>query len=247
MGKLVKYDLYRAFRQVSTYVLLAITLVFAVISALDVTFFSGESGSDLLLTFGNALASGKDILLMLSGCMCGLLIGEDFSIGSYSLGVSSGHDRRRILGGRTISCFLVISLMLVLYMLVSAVLSMIYAGAFGFADVIRLIALACLHIVHFCALNMLCVLLCFLLKKKVNATAVCLFVNMILLALLGLLCSKVRPLTNLYLKSVPVITYTMFGGTEQALTVLGSTLIHLLLAAGLFFAAGTIFAKEELT
>ncbi len=204
MGKLVKYDLYRAFRQVSTYVLLAITLVFAVISALDVTFFSGESGSDLLLTFGNALASGKDILLMLSGCMCGLLIGEDFSIGSYSLGVSSGYSRWKILGGRTVSCFIVISLMLAVYMLASVAISMLYVKVFGFADVIRLIGLSCLHIVHFCALNMLCILLCFVLKKKVNATAVCLFVTLILLALLGLLCSKVELLTSLYLKSVPV-------------------------------------------
>ena len=53
MHKLVRYDLYRAFRQVSTYVLLAITLVFALISVLDATFFSGELGSDLVLTFGN--------------------------------------------------------------------------------------------------------------------------------------------------------------------------------------------------
>jgi hypothetical protein len=246
MGKLVKYDLYRAFRQVSTYVLLAITLVFAVISALDVTFFSGESGSDLLLTFGNALASGKDILLMLSGCMCGLLIGEDFSIGSYSLGVSSGYSRWKILGGRTVSCFIVISLMLAVYMLASVAISMLYVKVFGFADVIRLIGLSCLHIVHFCALNMLCILLCFVLKKKVNATAVCLFVNLILLALLGLLCSKVELLTSLYLKSVPVIMYTMFGETENVLIVLGSTLIHLILAAAIFFAAGKIFEKEEL-
>ena len=246
MGKLVKYDLYRAFRQVSTYVLLAITLVFAVISALDVTFFSGESGSDLLLTFGSALASGKDILLMLSGCMCGLLIGEDFSIGSYSLGVSSGYSRWKILGGRTVSCFIVISLMLAVYMLASVAISMLYVKVFGFADVIRLIGLSCLHIVHFCALNMLCILLCFVLKKKVNATAVCLFVNLILLALLGLLCSKVELLTSLYLKSVPVIMYTMFGETENVLIVLGSTLIHLILAAAIFFAAGKIFEKEEL-
>ncbi len=246
MGKLVKYDLYRAFRQVSTYVLLAITLVFAVISALDVTFFSGESGSDLLLTFGNALASGKDILLMLSGCMCGLLIGEDFSIGSYSLGVSSGYSRWKILGGRPVSCFIVISLMLAVYMLASVAISMLYVKVFGFADVIRLIGLSCLHIVHFCALNMLCILLCFVLKKKVNATAVCLFVNLILLALLGLLCSKVELLTSLYLKSVPVIMYTMFGETENVLIVLGSTLIHLILAAAIFFAAGKIFEKEEL-
>jgi len=246
MGKLVKYDLYRAFRQVITYVLLAITLVFAVISALDVTFFSGESGSDLLLTFGNALASGKDILLMLSGCMCGLLIGEDFSIGSYSLGVSSGYSRWKILGGRTVSCFIVISLMLAVYMLASVAISMLYVKVFGFADVIRLIGLSCLHIVHFCALNMLCILLCFVLKKKVNATAVCLFVNLILLALLGLLCSKVELLTSLYLKSVPVIMYTMFGETENVLIVLGSTLIHLILAAAIFFAAGKIFEKEEL-
>jgi hypothetical protein len=246
MGKLVKYDLYRAFRQVSTYVLLAITLVFAVISALDVTFFSGESGSDLLLTFGNALASGKDILLMLSGCMCGLLIGEDFSIGSYSLGVSSGYSRWKILGGRTVSCFIVISLMLAVYMLASVAISMLYVKVFGFADVIRLIGLSFLHIVHFCALNMLCILLCFVLKKKVNATAVCLFVNLILLALLGLLCSKVELLTSLYLKSVPVIMYTMFGETENVLIVLGSTLIHLILAAAIFFAAGKIFEKEEL-
>ncbi len=247
MRKLIRYDLYRAFRQVSTYVLLAITLVFAVISALDVTFFSGESGSDLLLTFGNALASGKDILLMLSGCVCGLLIGEDFSIGSYSLGVSSGYSRWKILGGRTVSCFIVISLMLAEFMLISAVLSMIYVEAFVFADVLRLIALSCLHIVHFCALNMLCILLCFVLKKKVNATAVCLFVNLILLALLGLLCSKVELLTSLYLKSVPVIMYTMFGETENVLIVLGSTLIHLILGAAIFLAAGKLFDKEELT
>ena len=246
MRKLIRYDLYRAFRQVSTYVLLAITLIFAVISALDATFFSGESGSDLLLTFGNALASGKDILLMLSGCLCGLLIGEDFSVGSYSLGVSSGYSRWKILGGRTVSCFIVISLMLAEFMLISAVLSMIYVDALGFAAVLRLIALSCLHIVHFCALDMLCILLCFVLKKKVNATAVCLFVNLILLALLGLLCSKVELLTSLYLKSVPVIMYTMFGETENVLIVLGSTLIHLILAAAIFFAAGKIFEKEEL-
>ena len=135
MHKLVRYDLYRAFRQVSTYVLLAITLVFALISALHATFFSGELGSDLVLTFGNTLASGKDILLMLSGCMCGMMIGEDFSIGSYSLGVSSGYSRWKVLGGRTVSCFIVIALMLAEYMLVSAVLSMIYVKVFGFADV----------------------------------------------------------------------------------------------------------------
>ena len=247
MRKLIRYDLFRAFHQVSTYVLLAITLVFAVISALDVTFFSGEPGGGLLPTFGNALAGGKDILLMLSGCMCGMLIGEDFSVGSYSLEVSSGHDRWRILGGRTVSCFLVISLMAAVYMLVSAVICMLCVGAFGFIDVIRLIALSCLHIVHFCALNMLCILLCFVLKKKVNATAVCLFVNLLLLALLGLLCTKVEMLTSLYLKSVPVIMYTMFGGQENALTVLGSTLVCLIAAAAVFYAAGKIFEKEELT
>ena len=246
MHKLVRYDLYRAFRQVSTYVLLAITLVCALISALDATFFSGELGSDLVLTFGNTLASGKDILLMLSGCICGMMIGEDFSIGSYSLGVSSGYSRWKVLGGRTVSCFIVIALMLAEYMLVSAVLSMIYVKVFGFADVIRMIVLSCLHVFHFCGLNMLCILLCFVLKKKVNATAVCLFVNLILLSLMGLLCSKVDLLTPLYLKSVPVIMYTMFGGTEKALTLLGSTLIHLIIAAAIFFAAGKIFEKEEL-
>ena len=247
MRKLVRYDLYRAFRQASTYVLLAITLVFAGISALDVTFFSEEPCSDLVLTFGNALASGKDILLMLSGCMCGMLIGEDFSVGSYGLGVSSGYSRWKILGGRTVSCFIVISLMLAEFMLISAVLSMIYVKVFSFPEVLCLIGLSCLHIIHFCALNMLCVLLCFVLKKKVNATAVCLFVNLILLALLGLLCSRVGLLTPLYLKSVPVLMYTMFSGTENALTVLGSTLVHLILAAAVFFAAGKLFEKEELT
>ena len=131
-------------------------------------------------------------------------------------------------------------------MLASVAISMLYVKVFGFADVIRLIGLSCLHIVHFCALNMLCILLCFVLKKKVNATAVCLFVNLILLALLGLLCSKVELLTSLYLKSVPVIMYTMFGETENVLIVLGSTLIHLILAAAIFFAAGKIFEKEEL-
>ena len=247
MHKLVRYNLFRAFHQVSTYVLPAITPVFALISALDATFFSGEPGTDLVLIYGNALASGKDILLMLSGCMCGMLIGEDFSVGSYSLGVSSGYSRWKILGGRTVSCFIVISLILAESMLISAVLSMLYVDAFGFADVIRLIALSCLHVVHFCGLNMLCILLCFVLKKKVNATAVCLLVNLILLALLGLLCSKVELLLPLYLKSVPVIMYAMFGGTENALTVLGSTLIHLILAAAIFFAAGKLFEKEELT
>lgn len=247
MRKLVRYDLFRAFHQASTCVLIAITAVFALISALDATFFSGEPGTNLVLTYGNALASGKDILLMLSGCMCGMLIGEDFAIGAYSLGVSAGHSRWRILGGRTISCFIMISLMLAEAMLISAALSMLYADSFGFADVLRLIALSCLHIIHFCGLNMLCILLCFVLKKKVNATAVCLFLNLILLALPGLLCTKVELLTPLYLKSVPVIMYTMFGETEPALTVLGSTLIHLILTAAVFYAAGKIFEKEELS
>lgn len=246
MRKLIRYDLYRAFHQASTYVILAIALVFAVISGLDATFFSGEPRGELLTTFGNALAGGKDILLMLSGCVCGLLIGEDFAIGSFSLSVSSGHSRWKILLSRTVSCFIVISLLLAIYMLVSAALSMAYAEAFGAIDAIRLIALSCLHIVHFCMLNMLCILLCFVLKKKVNATAVCMFVNLILLALLGLLCSKVGALTPLYLRSVPVLTYTMFGGSETALTVLVSTLIQLIITAAIFFAAGKIFEKEEL-
>ena len=43
-----------------------------------------------------------------------------------------------------------------------------------------------------------------------------------------------------------MIMYTMFGGTEKALTLLGSTLIHLIIAAAIFFAAGKIFEKEEL-
>ena len=38
----------------------------------------------------------------------------------------------------------------------SAVLSMIYVKVFGFADVIRMIVLSCLHVFHFCGLNMLC-------------------------------------------------------------------------------------------
>ena len=54
-------------------------------------------------------------------------------------------------------------------------------------------------------------------------------------------------LTSLYLKSVPVIMYTMFGGQEDALTVLGSTLVCLIAAAAVFYAAGKIFEKEELT
>ena len=247
MRNLVRYDIFRAFRQASTYVLLAITAVFAVISSLDATFLSGEPSTDLVLTYGNVLASGKDILLMLAGCLCGLLIGEDFAIGAYSLGVSSGCSRWKILGGRTISCFIVISLMLAEYMLISAVVSMAFVKTFVFADVIRLAALSLLHIVHFCMLNMLCILLCFVLKKKVNATAVCLFVNLILYSLLGLFCSKVEALMSVYLKSVPVIMYTMFGGTEKALTVLISTAVCLIITAAVFYAAGKIFEKEELT
>ena len=246
MRKLVRYDLFRAFHQLSTYVLLAITLVFALISAADATFFSDEPGAGLLLTYGNALASGKDILLMLSGCMCGLLIGEDFAIGAYSLGVSSGHSRWKILAGRTLSCFLVIAVMLVEYMLIAAALSMLWVKTFVFSELIRLIGLSLLHILHFCMLNTLCVLACFALKKKVNATSVCLFLNLLLLALLGLLCTKVEFLTPVYLKSVPVLTYTMFGGAEKALTVLGSTLIHSLIAAAVFYAADRIFEKDEL-
>ena len=247
MGKLVRYDLYRAFHQVSTYVILAITLVFALISAADATFLSEEPCSGLLLTFGNALASGKDILLMLAGCTCGLLIGEDFAFGAYSLGVSSGHSRWKLLGGRTLSCFFVISLMLAEYMLIAAAFSMICVKTFVFTELIRLIGLSLLHILHFCMTNMLCVLMCFVLKKKVNATAVCLFLNLLLLALVGLLCTKVEFLTPLYLSSVPVLTYAMFGGSENALTVLGSTLVHLAVAAAVFYAAGRIFEKEELT
>ena len=246
MRKLVRYDLYRAFHQVSTYVLFAVTLIFAVISAADATFLSDEPGGGLLLTYGNALASGRDIMLLLAGCMCGLLIGEDFSVGSYSLGVSSGHSRWRILGGRTLSCFLVLSLMLAAYMLVSAAFSMICVKAFGFSEVLRLIGLSLLHVLHFCMMNMLCVLMCFVLKKKVNATAVCLFLNLLLFALIGALCTKVEALTAVYLKSVPVLTYTMFGGTESALTVTGSTLLCGILAVGVFYAAGKVFEKEEL-
>ena len=246
MRKLVRYDLCRAFHQLSTYVLFAVTLIFALISAADATFLSDEPGGGLLPTFGNAMASGKDILLMLSGCMCGLLIGEDFAIGAYSLGVSSGHSRWKILGGRTASCFLLIALMLVEYMLIAAALSMIYVKTFVFSELFCLIGLSLLHILHFCMINTLCVLMCFVLKKKVNATAVCLFLNLLLLALIGLLCTKIEFLTPAYLKSVPVLTYTMFGGDENSLTVLGSTLICGLLAAGIFFAAGKVFEKEEL-
>ena len=246
MRKLVRYDLYRAFHQLSTYVLFAVTLIFALISAADATFFSDEPGGGLLLSFGNALASGKDLLLMLSGCLCGLLIGEDFAIGAYSLGVSSGHSRWKILGGRTLSCFLVIAVMLIEYMLIAAALSILWVKTFVFSELIRLIGLSLLHILHFCMLNTLCVLACFALKKKVNATAVCLFLNLLLLALLGLLCTKVEFLTPVYLKSVPVLTYTMFGGDENALTVLGSTLLCGAIAAAIFYGAGKIFEKEEL-
>lgn len=246
MRKLVKYDLYRAFHQASVCVLMAITLAVSVISAADATFFSGEPVSGLLHTYGNALASGQNIMLLLSGCMCGMLIGEDFSIGAYTLDVSSGCGRWKILGGRTLSCFAVIAMMLAEYMLLSAAFAMIWVKAFNADDVIRLIALSCLHAVHFCTLNMPCVLLCFVLKKKVNATAVCLFANVILLSLLGLVCSKVEALSSLYLKSVPVIMYTVFTGGESASVVLGSTLVHLLITAAVFFATGKIFEKEEL-
>ena len=98
MRKLVRYDVYRAFHQASTYVLLAITLVLTVFTVGDVTFFSEEPSSDLVFTYGSALASGKNILLMLAGCLCGMLIGEDFSVGSYSLAVSSGYSRWKIVG-----------------------------------------------------------------------------------------------------------------------------------------------------
>lgn len=246
MSKIVRYDLYRAFRQPGAYVLLAITALVALISAADVTFLSDEPCGGLLLTFGNALASGRSVLLMLAGCACGLLIGEDFAIGSYGLCVGSGCGRWKILGGRTISCFAVISLMMAVYMLISAVFSAICAKTFAFSEFVRLIALSLLHIAHFCMGNMLCILMCFVLKKRVSATAVCLFMNVILSSLLGTVCSKAEALGPLYLKSVPVITFTMFGGGEKALTVLISTLLYLIAAAAVFFAAGRIFEKEEL-
>ncbi len=246
MRKLIRYDLFRAFHQPSTFVLFAIALVFALISVADATFFSEEPSGDLVLTFGNALASGKDVILLLAGCVCGMLIGEDFSVGSYSLGVCSGYTRRKILGGRTISCFIIISMMLTEYMLIATVLSMIYVKTFVLADLIRLIVLSALHIFHFCMENMLCIFICFVLKKKVNATAVCLFINLILFSLLGALCTKVELLTPLYLKAVPVLTYTMFAGNEKVFTVLGSTLAYLIITAAIFLATDKIFKKEEL-
>ena len=246
MRKLLRYDLYRAFRQASTWVLLAIALVFAVISALDATFFSEEPAGGLVPAFGSALAGGKDILLMLSGCLCGMLIGEDFSIGAYSLAVSAGCGRWKILGGRTLSCFAIIALMLAETMLVSAVIAVLYVRVFTLAELLRLAALCCLHTVQFCALNMLCILLSFALKKKVNATAVCLFANLILLALLGLACSRLALLTPLYLKSVPVLMYSMFFGDGDALSLPLGTLLHLIVTAAIFYAAGKLFAREEL-
>lgn len=246
MRNLVKYDLYRAFHQVSTYILLSLTLVIALISAAETTFFSEEPVEDLVSTFGNALANGRSIIMMLAGCMCGLLIGEDFAIGSYGLGVSSGYHRWKLLGGRTISCFIVISLMLLEYMLISIAFSMIYVKTFVFAEVIRLAALSILHIVLFCVGNMICILICFVLKKKVSTTAVCLFLNVILSSLFGFLCTKVELLTPLYLNSAPVIMYSMFGGSESVFTVLVSSLISLIITAAVFYATGKIFEKEEL-
>ncbi|MBQ6160298.1 MAG: AMP-binding protein [Oscillospiraceae bacterium] len=103
-----------------------------------------------------------------------------------------------------------------------------------------------LHTLHFCMMNMICIFMGFVLKKKVNATAVCLFIVVLLSSLIGTLCTKVEKLTPLYLKTVPVITYTMFGGTEKALTVAGSTLVFLLITAAIFYATGKVFEKEEL-
>ena len=246
MRKIVRYDVYRAFHQASTYVLLAITLVLTVFTVGDVTFFSEEPSSDLVFTYGSALASGKNILLMLAGCLCGMLIGEDFSVGSYSLAVSSGYSRWKIVGGRTISCFIVISIMLAEFMLVSLAASMVYVKTFTAGAVLRIIALSILHTLHFCMMNMICIFMGFVLKKKVNATAVCLFIVVLLSSLIGTLCTKVEKLTPLYLKTVPVITYTMFGGTEKALTVAGSTLVFLLITAAIFYATGKVFEKEEL-
>ena len=123
---------------------------------------------------------------------------------------------------------------------------MIYVKTFVFAEVIRLAALSILHIVLFCVGNMICILICFVLKKKVSTTAVCLFLNVILSSLFGFLCTKVELLTPLYLKSAPVIMYSMFGGSESVFTVLVSSLISLIITAAVFYATGKIFEKEEL-